>query len=642
MRLFPRFRSFKARILCYFLGLLLAVQVVAFLAVDFANSRNAQAQIHDDLVVASRVFGRLIENRSQRLVEAARLLSGDFAFKAAFASQDVATIRSALRNHQSRIKADAFMLFSPDGEPIAAAGAGELAAAGDDLADLIELADDSDDGEAAAIAPLAGVPHQWVVVPLLAPLPVAWITIGFRLDDELADALRDLTLTEVTILDPGDEAQVIYASTLPKAMRSDLPGILAAGGWRANESFLARFGADDFVTLVTPLGNGGAAEAGVNVAVLQRSLDAALAPYHRLRLTLLLLTAVALTISLLIAQPIVGSVTNPVLRLAAAARRVRQGDYSGQVNIEQADEIGELSAAFNDMTKGLAERDQVRDLLGKVVDPAVAEELLSHEVELGGEEREVTILFSDIRGFTAISERQSPQQLVGLLNAYLTRMSAAIEGESGVVDKYIGDAVMALFGAPLAHGDDPARAVRAALAMGRALVEVNRDFAERGLPAVGMGVGINTATVVAGNMGSESRLNYTVIGDGVNLASRIEGLTRVYGVPVIVCEATRAAAAGFEFLELDRVRVKGKQNVERIFMPLDGAAMGGDLRLRHDDALSAYRERAWDVAAETFTALRRENPDLAELYDLYLQRIAEYRRTPPPPDWDGAASYDKK
>jgi adenylate cyclase len=373
-------------------------------------------------------------------------------------------------------------------------------------------------------------------------------------------------------------------------------------------------------------------------------LAAALAPYQRLRLALLLLTAVAFVASLLGASAIARGVTRPVLTLVAATRRVQEGDYGSAVTVDRADEIGELAGAFNRMTQGLAERDRVRDLLGKVVDPAVAEELLSKDLELGGEEREVSILFSDIRGFTALSERHQPAQLLDLLNRYLTHMSGAIEAEGGVVDKYIGDAVMALFGAPLGHGDDAPRAIRAALAMGRELLELNRELAAQGLPEIATGIGINTGLVVAGNMGSARRLNYTVIGDNVNLASRIEGLTRFYGVPLIVSESTAAAAPGFRYRELDLVRVKGKQEPVRIFEPLELEALDhpeADALERYHQALALYRAREWQQADEALAALTVAAPDCS-LYALYRRRIADFRNVPPPADWQGIEVFSEK
>ena len=225
-------------------------------------------------------------------------------------------------------------------------------------------------------------------------------------------------------------------------------------------------------------------------------------------------------------------------------------------------------SSFNQMSAGLAERDRVRDLLGKVVSPAIASELLRKKVTLGGEQREVTVLFSDLRNFTRMSEGLDPEEMLAILNHYFTRMAGIVEKHGGVVDKYVGDALMALFGAPVASTDDADRALRAALEMTTALDELNQQWHRRGLPTVGVGIGINTGVVVAGNMGSEKRLNYTVIGDGVNLASRLEELTKTpdYESRVIVSGATLAKAKEkYRTRRLGEVAVKGKQIQTEIF-----------------------------------------------------------------------------
>jgi adenylate cyclase len=232
------------------------------------------------------------------------------------------------------------------------------------------------------------------------------------------------------------------------------------------------------------------------------------------------------------------------------------------------DEISLLAGAFNQMSEGLAERDQVRDLLGKVVSPAVAAELLRKEVTLGGEEREVTILFSDLRSFSTMCEARSAQEMLGVLNHYFTRMSAIVEAHHGVVDKYVGDAMMALFGAPLVGPDDADCALQTALEMSEALDQLNRDWQAQGRPALNFGIGINTDIVVAGNMGSQTRLNYTVIGDGVNLASRLETLTKTpeYGARIIVSQFTLEKAKGrYRTRRLGQVAVKGRQNPTEIY-----------------------------------------------------------------------------
>ncbi len=626
-----RFRSFRARLTVFFVGLLLAVQGAAFVAVDFANGRNARRQINAELEVDARVFDRLLAARAAQLLQAARLLSGDFAFKTAYARGDRGTLLSALRNHQARIESDVMVLFSLDGEEIAGTLARPAGTA--DFSTVIEAADDSDAGEAAMVMLLDGRPHQIVLVPLLAPLPVAWIAIGFHLDQDFVRALQALTMAHVSLLRELDGAWRVEASTLaePAALATALGPVRRPG-----QSFVLDLAGRDSVTLMQPLD-----EAALLQVVLQRPLAAALAPYERLRLALLLLVAAAFVVSLIGASVVARGVTQPVRRLVAATRRVREGDYGGAVPVDRVDEIGELAGAFNQMTRGLGERDRVLDLLGKVVDPAVAEELLSKDLELGGEERVVSVLFADIRGFSTLSERRSPGELLDLLNRYLTRMSAAIEAEGGVVDKFIGDAIMALFGAPLTQGDDAARAIRAALGMGRELDRLNRELAAQGLPEIAAGIGINTGLVVAGNMGSARRLNYTVIGDGVNLAARIEGLTRVYGVPLIVSESTKAAAPGFAYRELDRVRVKGKQEPVLIFEPLTPGTLGDDDLAHYHQALADYRARRWRQADEALSDLAEADPDCA-VYALYRRRIADFQTNPPPPDWDAVEVFDKK
>lgn len=302
--------------------------------------------------------------------------------------------------------------------------------------------------------------------------------------------------------------------------------------------------------------------------VVQRSLVQQLAPFEALRQLLVTIFALGLVVLVLGVLAISRKVTRPLQQLATGARRIEAGDYQQTVDIPLHDEIGELAQAFNGMARGLAEKEKVRNLLGKVVSPEVASELLKGDIELGGEEREVTVLFSDVRGFTALCEGQSPKQILSLLNEYFSAITAVIEANGGVVDKFIGDAVMALFGAPIAQADATERAIRTAFGMEQALANVNANFSTRGLPPIAIGIGINTGKVVAGNMGAPSRLNYTVIGDGVNLASRLEGLTKQFGATIIVSATCVQAAPGFSYRELGVTQVKGRQEPVRIFEPL--------------------------------------------------------------------------
>lgn len=640
------FRSFQTRVFVLFVGLLLPVMAIVYLAVNTVNIGNARDVIENNLSVTASVFRSRIESRNQRLVEAARLLSSDHAIKQAYApaTRDHDTLLSALDNHRRRISdADVLVLVTLEGTVIANTLHPETRGRDSPFPRLLEAAGKNEDWQAAAITMVDGRIYQVVAVPLLIPEPDAWVCIGFLVDDVLARELKDDTLSYVSILSADhDQSWKLAASALPSRLGQVLSDQMMQQPWQPGRSASFQMRGEAYVTLVLPL----AEDNGVRiVAVLQRSLQEALRPYQRLQIIITVLFAAALVLAIVIARTFSRRVTRPVLRLAKGAHMIEQGDYNQCVPVEQHDEIGELASAFNTMAKGLAERDQVRGLLGKVVSPAIAEKLLSTSIELGGEECEVTVLFSDVRNFTTLCEDREPQEILSLLNMYLTEASAVVEQNGGVVDKYIGDAMMALFGAPLRHEDDATRAVRTAVQMCNVLEELNGLFARQGLPEIGIGVGINTAVVVAGNMGSRTRMNYTVIGDGVNLASRLEGLTKKYGVPVIVSEATRRAAREFEYLELDRVRVKGKHEPVTIYQPL-GPAGATEPRVRdelgyYSDALCAYRAREWVAARTRFAALQKQFSQ-RKLYELYLQRIEAFLHHPPGDDWDGTVTFSEK
>ncbi len=255
-------------------------------------------------------------------------------------------------------------------------------------------------------------------------------------------------------------------------------------------------------------------------------LDEVLAPFDRIGRALLFGGAGALALSALLGAALSAGLTRPVRALVAATGRVAAGDYETEVSVASRDEMGTLASAFNDMTRGLLLRERYRSVLNKVVSQDVATELMKGDVELGGENRLVTVLFADIRGFTALTEGMEPQQVIGLLNECMEHLSEAIDAEGGVVDKFIGDEVMAVFGAPVTQDDHARRAVSAALRMRRGMAAFNAAREGRGDAPLGVGVGINSGLAVAGNMGSSNRLNYTVVGDTVNLASRLAGVAR--------------------------------------------------------------------------------------------------------------------
>ena len=254
------------------------------------------------------------------------------------------------------------------------------------------------------------------------------------------------------------------------------------------------------------------------------------------------------------------------------------------------------------------------------------------------------MLFSDVRDFTSISEGLSATELSALMNAYLTAMTRLIHKHRGTIDKYIGDAIMAFWGAPVHDSNHARLALLTALDMQTDLAQLQADFRARGWPALNIGIGLNTGPMNVGNMGSEFRMAYTVMGDAVNLGSRLEGLSKSYGVTIVVSESTKAAVPDFSYRPLDCVRVKGKLEPVTIYEPVAETAQLDPRRQQQlqewDSVLAHYRRQEWDVAEKRLNALLREED--RPLYRLYLQRIAQFRETPPPADWDGVYTYTTK
>jgi adenylate cyclase len=285
-------------------------------------------------------------------------------------------------------------------------------------------------------------------------------------------------------------------------------------------------------------------------------------------------------------------------------------------------------------------------LFGQYVPPELVEEMdqSQEDITLKGASREMTVLFSDVRGFTTIAESMDPAELTELMNAFLTPITRVIHQHRGTVDKYMGDAVMAFWGAPMADAQHATHALEAALDMIEVLRSLQPEFQARGWPAIEVGIGLNTGVMQVGNMGSEFRMAYTVLGDAVNLGSRLEALTRQYEVGIIVSEFTVAQVQGFVFRELDRVRVKGKDRPVTIYQPLCRAEqLRSDQREelgRYETALGYYRLQNWEQAERTFRHLAEayRHP----LYALYLERIAYFRANPPPDGWDGVFVYTRK
>jgi adenylate cyclase len=283
----------------------------------------------------------------------------------------------------------------------------------------------------------------------------------------------------------------------------------------------------------------------------------------------LYLTGAVLCAAVLLVWFFSKSISVPLKNLAAAAKRIRDGEFEVGLSPKGEDELGLLTESFVEMGRGLAERERLRDSFGRFTNKTIAEQAMKGELSLGGETKQVTVFFSDIRSFTAISEKLEPAGVVEFLNDYMTRMVDCVDKTGGVVDKFIGDAVMAVWGAPLSAGS-PARdafnCVKAALLMRRALARFNEGRGGDKKPRIRIGCGINTGDVVAGQIGSSQRMEYTVIGDAVNLASRTEALNKPLGTDILVTENTYALI-GRQLVteEMPAITVKGKLKPVRMF-----------------------------------------------------------------------------
>jgi adenylate cyclase len=319
-----------------------------------------------------------------------------------------------------------------------------------------------------------------------------------------------------------------------------------------------------------------------------------------------------------------------------------------------------LALIFINYFREQVQRRRIRSAFGQYLAPSLVEQLAhSHEtLTLGGEDRNMTILFSDVRGFTTISEiyKDDPQGLTALMNSFLTPMTNAIIEHNGTIDKYIGDAIMAFWNAPLHDAEHEINACEAALEILSRVEALNRqreqkasESGERFIP-IKVGIGLNTGRCVVGNMGSDLRFNYSVLGDSVNLASRLEGQSKSYGVPIIIGSKTADAVRQiFAVLELDYIAVKGKTEPEKVYTILGRQDVATSQHFRHlhsvfTDMLARYRRRDFSGAQEAIVRCRAADNgfNLHFLFDLYAERIRDFVKDPPPPDWNGAIALETK
>jgi len=625
------------------------IQLSLFIVIRDANIATARENIDQALQVTADVFFKSLAQHRDSLLAKVRALSSDYAFKPVANTNEHKTVLSTLISYQDRVDANVMLLLSMQGNIIADTSHPQLTDKPFYLPHLIEQASNSEFGEADSIAFIDKHPYLLVAVPLFSPEPSHWIVMGFLLTDEFALNLQKTTKSDVSILfGSKEETQDNYqwrqlASTLSIEKRNLSEQLLTVRkSWRYSENFDLALAEQTYLSIALPIRN---EKNQYFIALLQRSLAQALAPYQQLHFIVALGFLIALILLVVGGDFIARKITEPVTVLANGAQKIEQGHYDFSIQVNQKDELGQLARRFNKMAKGLAERAKVRSLLGKVVSPAIAEQLLNKGVELGGEERQVTILFSDIRNFTGLCETHNAKEMITLLNQLLTRLSKIIDIHHGVIDKYIGDAVMALFGVPVDDELQAQNTVLAALAMQQELVLINKELLDKNAPKIGLGIGINSAKVIAGNVGSATRLNYTVIGDGVNVSSRLEGLTKYYGVAILVSQATMLQCKGILFQEIDTVRVKGRKKGLTIYQPIGLLSTCSDKQKeqvsRFDTILQLYKQQAWQDALALLTQLKTL-PEPPTYYQVYHDRLLAKQGKVFEPNWDGIFTHIQK
>jgi class 3 adenylate cyclase len=509
----PRGLSFRTRLLLALIGAVAPILIVALLVVDAQTRSVTRDFTRTTSQRTDAAFEQLQSTHRRQLAALGTRFAGSNRFPALlFEEPDLQHLAQDV-NYELELTSEAATLVAfadIEGKPVAAILQGNalsdpaVAVPAPLMNAVIARADTSAFGYQLV---REGLYDVHVRLLRLVNEPVGFVVLGTPINDALAQDLR-----------PAGGGHVCFAAG-GRCVASTLSDTVAL-----RESQMVAPGADRLEidgqswSIISSALPGGASDIRRIIAI---PLGDVLRPFNRIQWALRLAGIGALLIGLGLALVLARGLSRPIRSLVRATESVARGDYTVHIETTSTDEIGTLADSFNHMTEGLRLKEQYRGLLDKVVSPEIAAEMMRGEIMLGGETREVTTLFADLRGFTAMTEGMDPRQVIAILNQVMEQASNAVEAEGGVVDKYVGDEIMALFGAPIARPDDPARAVRAAIRIRDAIGTIAEGRAARGERTLGVGIGINTGEAVAGNMGSPRRLNYTVLGESVNIASRL-------------------------------------------------------------------------------------------------------------------------
>jgi len=462
------------------------------------------------------------------------------------------------------------------------------------------------------------------------------VICGKRLDRDTLSIIKGITGTELALY----SIKGVLATTLMSPKAQTLNAYLKTAAFRQTAA-INEVDLDNelFLAMRFPILPGIREEAGG--FIILKSYSREIQFLSRLRITFLIVGGIILFVALGISFLLAKSITRPVKQLARAAKIIGTGDLDTKVHIQTGDEMENLGQAFNDMVKGLREREFIKRTFERYVSPTVAAEIIRNPemLRLGGHKKKVTIFFTDIGDFSTMSEKFSPEEVVTHLNEYFQGMSNAILDFDGTINQFLGDAIFAYWGAPIDQDDHALRACRAALRCLEFLRKLEAKWVAEGQPARTYRFGINTGEVVVGNVGSSSRLKYTLIGDDVNLASRLEEANKYYGTQIFISEETYLLTRDqLVAREIDIIRVVGRSKPVKVYELI--AEKGGldpnkARSLQHFEAgLKAYRGREWQAAASCFEQVLDLVPEDIPS-KVYIQRCNEYRKMPPSNGWNG-------
>ncbi len=565
---------------------LVSLSVVAMLAalpvLSWLLHRQLVDEVNDRVIDADRGFQTELDDDLADLTLASRVLAEDAATVHAMARHDADRAR-----HLAQMFVDVYpnidvLLVETDGRVLGQVGVEHPP---ERIGSIVELSDLMA-GKAVTVvvehgceSPSSDAPPAYVIG---VPIATGSVVVCLPLDRgylENSSAKLGLQLALAVVAESNDHRLVGQTPDFPQGalgVSSTEPTVVDIGdrSWA-----VARFWPRQLNGRMGKVGMLAALDVTDVHLIVRRNLLYALA-----------VLAVAAAISVAFGWRLASTMSSALNRVNDALKKVEKLDYVHVDPVRTGDELEDLARGFNRMVDGLIERDKLRTTFGKYMTAAVMDHLMGGKVALGGELLEVTVLFSDIRGFTSISEKMDPQSLVALLNEYFTEMVNIVMDEGGVVDKYIGDAIMAVFGAPVPKPADAVNAVRAAVRMRRALRDLNVRLAARGMPALRTGIGIHTGQVVAGNIGSEKRMEYTVIGDAVNLASRLESSTKELGVNVLISDDTyQRTKHAIEARPVREIAVKGRNQT---VMTYDVLGLSGGPRLDSDESAGGWHAGA--------------------------------------------------